>query len=273
VIEEATSLEPIIVDHRYNFGVTFLAGRTLTAERVAQVFPQSGRLTHKDASVRVPTDDWPFLYLRPHTKPTAYIVVVALIALTGFLGVRAAFGAALARSRFDGHMFLLGAGFMLLETRMVTELSLLFGSTWIVNSCVIAGILVMIMLANTLIENWQPRNIEFVYAPLTVSLLLIWTFSAGVLNRFEVLPRAALAGLIYSLPVFFAGMIFSTSLKRVRDTSAAFGANLCGAVFGGLLEYLSMLTGMKALTLLALALYLASMLLLLRRTGERETVL
>ena len=272
VIEEATGIEPIIVDHRYNFGVTFLVGRTLTAERVAQVFPQSGRLTHKDASLRVPTDDWPFLYLRPHTRPTAYIVVVALIALTGFSGVRAAFGAALARSRFDGHMFLLGAGFMLLETRMVTELSLLFGSTWIVNSCVIAGILVMIMLANTLIEHWQPRKIEFVYAPLTVSLLLIWTFSAGVLNRLDVLPRAALAGLIYSLPVFFAGMIFSTSLKRARDTSAALGANLCGAVFGGLLEYLSMLTGMKALTLLALALYLASMLLLLRLTGKRETV-
>src|SRR5437867_3499755 len=168
VIEEATGIEPIIVDHRYNFGVTFLVGR------------------------------------------------------------------------------------------MVTELSLLFGSTWIVNSCVIAGILVMIMLANTLIEHWQPRKIEFVYAPLTVSLLLIWTFSAGVLNRFDVLPRAALAGLIYSLPVFFAGMIFSTSLKRARDTSAALGANLCGAVSGGLLEYLSMLTGMKALTLLALALYLAS---------------
>ena len=93
-----------------------------------------------------------------------------------------------------------------------------------------------------------------------------------MLNRFDVLPRAALAGLIYSLPVFFAGMIFSTSLKRARDTSAALGANLCGAVFGGLLEYLSMLTGMKALTLLALALYLASMLLLLRLTGKRETV-
>ena len=57
VIEEATGIEPIIVDHRYNFGVTFLVGRTLTAARVAQVFPQSGRLTHKDASLRVPTDD------------------------------------------------------------------------------------------------------------------------------------------------------------------------------------------------------------------------
>src|SRR5439155_9052989 len=114
LIEAATGIEPIIVDHRYNFGVTFLAGRTLTVERVVQVFPRSGPLTHKDASVRVPTDDWPFLYLRPHTRPTAYIVVVALIGLTGFLGVLAGFGAALARSRFDGHMFLLGAGFMLL---------------------------------------------------------------------------------------------------------------------------------------------------------------
>ncbi len=48
------------------------------------------------------------------------------------------------------HLFLLGAGFMLLETKAITELSLLFGSTWIVNAVVITAFLVMGLLANTL---------------------------------------------------------------------------------------------------------------------------
>ena len=60
--------------------------------------------------------------------------------------------------------------------------------------------------------------------------------------------------------VFFAGLVFSTSLRASRDVTASLGANLCGAVFGGLLEYLSMGTGMKALVLLTIVLYLGSLL-------------
>lgn len=100
--------------------------------------------------------------------------------------------------------------------------------------------------------------------PLVLSLLLIWLFPAGILNRFDLLARGMLAALIYSAPVFFAGVIFSTSLRGASDVSASLGANLCGAVFGGLLEYLAMLTGMKVLALLALALYLGSLALLRR---------
>ncbi len=272
LIRAATGLEPILVMHGYNHGITFLVGETLTVERVAAVFPRSGKLVQADAGVRIPTDDWPFLYLRPHAVPTAYIAVVLLIALTGFAAARKAFGGALQRTRFDAHMFLLGAGFMLLQTRMVTELSLLFGSTWVVNSCVIGGILVMIVLANGVVERFAPRRIERWYVPLALALLAIWLFPAGVLNRFDLLERGLLAGLVYSAPVVFAGVIFSTTLRRSGDVSASLGANLCGAVFGGLIEYLSMLTGMKVLSLLALGLYLGSLLLLKRRGPVMDPV-
>ena len=43
-------------------------------------------------------------------------------------------------------MFFLGAGFMLLETKGVVHMALLFGSTWYVNSIVFFAILVMILL-------------------------------------------------------------------------------------------------------------------------------
>ena len=35
-----------------------------------------------------------------------------------------------------GRMFFLGAAFMLLETKAIVHLALLFGSTWLVNSAV-----------------------------------------------------------------------------------------------------------------------------------------
>ena len=45
-------------------------------------------------------------------------------------------------------MFFLGAGFMLLETKSVVHMALLFGSTWMVNSIVFFAILVMILCSN-----------------------------------------------------------------------------------------------------------------------------
>jgi spermidine synthase len=273
VMREATGLDPVLVNHGYNDGVTFLVGAELAPQQVDAHFPVANFPPPIAGSMRLPTDDWPFLYLRPDTFPAPYLVVVVLIAVTAVFAARSVFGSALGRSRFDAHMFLLGAGFMLLQTRMVTELSLLFGSTWIVNSCVIGCILSMILLANVIIERRSSARSQWIYLPLAASLALIWFFSAGVLNRFDLLERALLAGLIYSLPVLFAGLIFSSSLKRARDTSAALGANLCGAVFGGLLEYLSMGTGMKALILLTLALYLGSLMALRRQQTPVATSL
>ncbi|MBI4817614.1 MAG: hypothetical protein HY791_15235 [Deltaproteobacteria bacterium] len=268
LVKEATGLDPILIGHGYNYGVTFMVGRTLTLDSVRRLFPSAGYRELADPPIPIPSDDWPFLYLRPDSTPAAYILVGFLIALTALVAVRKAFGPALAASRFDLHMFLLGAGFMLLETRMVTELSLLFGSTWVVNSSVIGGVLLMILLANTTVERFRRLATGPLYGLLLVSLVGIWALSAGVLNRFDLVPRAIIAGLLYALPIFFAGLIFSTWLGRSKNTSAALGANLCGAVLGGLLEYLGMGVGMKALTLLALCLYLGSLLVIQRRESK-----
>jgi hypothetical protein len=57
-------------------------------------------------------------------------------------------------------------------------------------------------------------------------------------------------------------------LAQARDTSAALGSNLLGSVVGGGLEYLSMMVGLRAIVLLALALYLGALLVALRRSGD-----
>lgn len=61
------------------------------------------------------------------------------------------------------------------------------------------------------------------------------------------------------LPVFFAGLIFSTTFRETKSASSSFGANLIGATVGGFAEYLGMAIGFQNLSLLVIASYLASL--------------
>ncbi len=62
--------------------------------------------------------------------------------------------------RPNWQMFFLGAGFMLLETKGVVHMALLFGGTWIVNSIVFFAILVMILCANLFVIKAKPRKLR-----------------------------------------------------------------------------------------------------------------
>src|SRR5205807_106715 len=73
---------------------------------------------------------------------------------------------------FDGRMFFLGAGFMLIETKAVVHMALLFGSTWVVNSVVFFAVLVMILGANLFVLTFRPQNLWQYYTGLFAALLL-----------------------------------------------------------------------------------------------------
>ena len=72
---------------------------------------------------------------------------------------------------------------------------------------------------------------------------------------------AQLAGssLLAFVPILFAGVIFAVSFSKVAEPDQAFGANIAGAMFGGLAEYSSMLLGFQYLLFVAVALYLVSL--------------
>jgi hypothetical protein len=258
VIREATGLEPVVVVHGIHYGATYLVGRELDRGLVpSDLGPVYSGL--EAAAVRLPTDDWPFLYLKPGSVPYTYLAVLLVLTGTAVLAVRAAYGRGIfAGRRFDLPMFLLGAAFMLLETRMVTELSLLFGSTWIVNVSVFAGILLMILAGNLWAVRHTVRRAGPWYVALCVSLMLTWLVGAGWLNRLPIVPRLALAGIVFACPVFFAAIVFAGRLRRAPDPSASLGSNLVGAVIGGFVEYSSMALGLRAMTVLALLFYVAS---------------
>jgi hypothetical protein len=259
LIQEATGLSPVVIPHRLSYGITFVAGRKLNLKR----FPNNvGEILVGGSSnpqVRLPTDDWPFLYLRPGSFPFVYVIVLGVILASALFAIRRVYGRHLFQAgRFDTTLFLMGAAFLLIETRMVTTLSLLFGSTWIVNSSVFAGILLTVFVANAFVARRAPNREALWYVPLSITLLATWAITPGQLNRLPLLERGIVGGVLYALPVAFAGIIFSSLLRKSADPALSLGSNLLGAVVGGSLEYLSMWIGLRSLTLLALALYLAS---------------
>src|SRR6185436_2346498 len=67
-------------------------------------------------------------------------------------------------------------------------------------------------------------------------------------------------GLLVFSPVFCAGLLFSSSFKRSSSTATDFGANLLGAIVGGVGEYLSLLAGYQFLLVLVAIFYVGAIL-------------
>jgi hypothetical protein len=68
--------------------------------------------------------------------------------------------------------------------------------------------------------------------------------------------RYLLAGIVAFAPVFLANLVFTYSFRDTRTADMAFASNLLGAMAGGAMEYVALLTGYRALLLVVAALYL-----------------
>lgn len=205
--------------------------------------------------LRAPTDDWPYLYLKDRHIPSLYYILAALLLLMTFLALRFLF----AEGRIGpSHFLFLGAGFMLVEVHSISKAALLFGSTWMVNAVIISAILSMALAANQVVQSFRLERMGGWYAGLFFSLLLSYFLPVDSLLVGNYLTRGLLAGAFYSLPLFFAGVIFARSLERVAGVEAAFTANMLGATLGGMLESASYWFGLKFVVLIAVLLYAAS---------------
>jgi SAM-dependent methyltransferase len=200
------------------------------------------------------TDDHPFVYLYGHSIPRFYAFTLLGILILSLLAVRVA-GGPVRRMRPYLDLFLLGAAFLLLETRAVTGFALLFGTTWIVNALVFAGVLLVVLCAVEVTRRWTTPPLRVLYAALAGALLLAALLPPTLLLALPVLPRAIAAVAVSFLPVFVANLIFAKRFADTSDATSAFAANLLGAIVGGCLEYLSLVVGYQALLLLAALLY------------------
>ena len=235
-------------------GVVFVEGKAAESNVIGDYPEISSEMRLHQASMPLATDHWPFLYLESRTIPLAIWSVLALFLYFAATVLQRVAPLRRLASRQGLHLFFLGAGFMLLETKGVTELSLFFGSTWIVNAVVITAFLAMGLLANTL-TMFRPvsRGVAYVFlfVVLVGGMFVPYSLFEALPSTARVLASATLAG----LPVFFSGLIFSRSFRDVAEPAQGLGLNLLGAVLGGVLENLVMIGGTPILGLLAVLLY------------------
>ncbi len=191
---------------------------------VAQSSLRCSTVWDPDGRTVVPpaVDDRPFLYLRGRTIPGKYLATLFLVLAASLIGVWTAGGAFKPMARYVD-LFFMGAAFLLLETKAVVQFALLFGTTWFVNALVFAGVL-----------------------------------PTDALLGFSIVPRFFLAITLAFFPIFVANLIFAERFRDTADPTAAFGANLLGAMLGGTLEYLSLLVGFRSLLFVVAVLYLVA---------------
>lgn len=213
------------------------------------------------------TDDYPFLYLRDRGIPPLYLLTLALTVLAALLLVRMAAGPLRSMGAF-ADLFCMGAAFMLLETKNVVQFALLFGTTWFVNALVFTGILLAVLAAIEVSRRVRWRRIEPLYGLLLAGLALAWLVPPEALLRLAPAPRFVIATLIAFIPVFIANLVFAQRFRDVGSSNVAFGANLLGAMIGGVLEYSSLVIGYRALLPVIAALYLLALLLWRRHLAQ-----
>jgi len=240
-------------------GRFFVAGserriaQALSDPRLAAYVAQHGTVNMSPATLT--TDDWPYFYQHEPGLPTSVIVISVALVLLCWVLLRDT-GTSMRALRW--HFFFLGAGFLLLEAQIISKMALLFGTTWVVNSIVIAGLLSLIVAANILVEFCPRLPVSLAYGGIFATLLASYWIP---LERFffsSLWAKALVATLVLCLPVFFAGIVFIGSFEREGFRGEALGSNLLGAMVGGMLESASLWTGIRSLLIIAALLYLAS---------------
>jgi hypothetical protein len=211
------------------------------------------------------------MYLRAAALPWVYVAGLAMVGVIA-LGLIFGLAPASARRGFSGHMFFLGAAFMLLETRSLVTFALLFGSTWLVNSLVFFAILCSVMLAIFISAKFPLRPSAPLYGLLVAALVAAYLIPQDAFLSIDFLPlRYALASIVAFLPVFLANLVFAGSFKGTGPSAdVAFASNLIGIMLGGMLEYASLLIGYRHLLLIVIGFYVLSALLLRRRASAVE---
>lgn len=223
-------------------------GFTDVSDYFSQAYPEAA----------VPTDDWPFFYMVERAYPVTYMIALGIILVLSYFFVRKTIGFSDPIDRSYLPFFFLGSGFMLVETKAITELGLHLGGTWFVIAAAIMLVLIMAFLANLIVTRTARNLARPAYTGLFISLLVgyglatshsDWAFGPPAM-------QLALSCFVLTIPLFFAGIIFSSLIGEARiNISTAFAYNLMGALFGGVMEYNSMYFGFAFLYLLAFGFY------------------
>lgn len=205
----------------------------------------------------ITTDDWPYFYQHEPGIPLTVILISGVLIVLCWVFLRET---RVAGGAMRWHFFFLGAGFLLLEAQIVSKMALLFGTTWVVNSIVIAGLLFLIVASNLLVDFTPKIPIALGYAGIFATLLISYFTPLEKLFFASESAKMVAATLALCAPVFFAGIVFIKSFAAERFSGEALGSNLFGALVGGLVEAISYWSGIRFLLVVVAVFYLASLL-------------
>jgi len=213
-------------DTGYTNGVVYVNGKA--RDRAP---PPTSTEVIRYPDVKVPTDDWPFLYLRRANLPGHYQIFMVFVLLLSGLSLRLL---PQGERKLKLNYFFMGAAFFLIETTNIIKLSILYGSTWIVNVLVFAGILVLVLLGNLTSKFIRGEPMLALFSLLCASLILAYTVSPRNLLGIEsTLLQGMAAVVVYMGAIFFASLIFAKWIQKEETFYAAYGSNLLGAMVGG----------------------------------------
>lgn len=254
IFEQVFAQQPQIVNARR--GMAFVGGlRNDYTQLIADSFLKNYPLKMGE-DIRMSTDDWPFMYMKNNSIPMNYIIALTMMILSTILLIYRFLPRPLTKG--VAHFFWLGVAFLLIEAKSITELALLWGSTWIVSSVVITTIMILILLANLCAMRFRFKSKHPLYVLLLLSIAISYSLDLKWFIGHNFLLNYLLPTLLICLPLFFAGIIFAVSFRSFSNPQSALGWNLLGAFLGGIFEYSSLIFGFKMMAIFAAVAYILS---------------
>jgi SAM-dependent methyltransferase len=222
---------------------TFAGAQAVVTVSLDPAFQQCETTYRPSGAVIAPaTDDRPFLYFKGEGFPSLYLWAIAGILLVSAVTLRV-LGGPFRSMRPYADLFFMGAAFLLLETKNVATFAMLFGTTWLVNALVFAGVLVIVLAAVETERRIRTPRLSVVFAGIALSLALAYVVQPDWLLPLPFVPRLVIAVLLAFLPIYLANIAFAKRFKEAADSQAGFAINIMGAIVGGCLEYAALLTG------------------------------
>lgn len=253
-------------------GLIFVNGNQQTIRTVIEENPDIRKLldlrrieTSANPEIRPTSDNWPYLYMERPTIPTLFYLLAGVIVLLWVLTSRRFAGRLVLpplQQREPLHFFALGAGFILMQVFVITKASLLFGSTWIVNSVVISGMMLTILVANFCIYRGIRIGLHVVGLVMIALCCTLAVVSFEPFLSFSLPWRIATGILISGAPTLLSGLLFGSAFQSAQSPSAALGANLFGSLVGAMVQSVVFWLGINSLALLGAAAYAVAFLTL-----------
>ena len=224
-------------------------------------------------SLDLPTDDWPYLYLPEKGVDGFYLSLMATFLVIAVVGILVS-----SREMREGLLKRgeVELGDVSLRSRVSPDRDQVrdhyesgVGGNMAHERGRISGAILAMILIGTVLMELRPMPWAWAATGLVLALFVTYLVPTGALVGRTTPVRLLLSVLMVGGPIFFASVCFALRFRERPAADIAFGWNLLGAVAGGLLEFFSMLLGLKALTLIAIVTYLTAFLIQSRMSGPR----